>query len=92
MRSYTNTYDNLQFFGAPSGWKPLTMTRYADHLHGIRVDAHNCNDPWKCTPKDREFMFVTLSPRLPSGALPPLGPLNWKQGKLGVKIDKSSTA
>ena len=85
MPSSSAYYDTLQFFGAPSGWKPLMMTRVGDHLHVIRVDAtQTCGDPWKCTPKDREFMFVTLSPRLPSGAVPPLGQLNWKQGKLGV--------
>ena len=70
-------YENLTFFGAPSGWNNVRMELIDDFTYFL---------PNISALAGQSFMFVSLvGPQLPTGISGlPLGNLNWKQGKLGV--------
>ena len=64
-------YANLQHFGPTTteGWSARPMTLVSEFCQQISVEVNGGD----------EFLFVSSVPP----PIPPLGPLNWKQGKIG---------
>ena len=71
-------YAQLNHFGplASSNWAPRPMKLVADYTYRIENLEYNANMP---------FMFVSKVPVPTGGVSPPLGDLNWKQGKIGMR-------
>ena len=71
-------FENLNHFGplANADWAPRPMTLVADYTYRIENLQYNANMP---------FMFVSNTPVPKGGVVPPLGNLNWKQGKIGMR-------
>ncbi len=67
-------YERMNHFGptsADGNWSPHAMVLLAPYCHEILLTVKG----------GQEFLFV--SSLAPSQPVPPLGPLNWKQGKIG---------
>lgn len=76
-------YENLQHFGplATDGWNTRPMTIIEDFTYRIENLSYASNQP---------FMFVQKLPIAEGEYVPPLGILNWKQGKIGMRSNRKT--